>query len=124
MDLAVPSSPGGVVGDGSGPEAHPPEPRGPRRSRSHDGLLPPVEPSSGQSVDQGQRSLLKWASMDWAVAVEGRTDPGGILVLLGTRSEAEIMAIELRRRGQRVAVRRHFQPDRRNGSTILPNGED
>jgi hypothetical protein len=42
--------------------------------------------------------------MDWAVALEGRSDPEGILLLLADRSEAENLAKEIRVRGTPVVV--------------------
>ena len=43
--------------------------------------------------------------MGWAVTVEGRSDPGGIVMLLEDRAEAESIASEIRTRGTRVIVR-------------------
>ncbi len=56
-------------------------------------------------------SLGRWASpVTWAVALEGRTDPGGTLMLIEDRQEAENLALEIRRRGQRVTVRLYRKP--------------
>ncbi len=43
--------------------------------------------------------------MSWAVAVEGRADPGAVVLLLEERDEAESIAREIRERGTRVVVR-------------------
>jgi hypothetical protein len=43
--------------------------------------------------------------MEWAIALDGRSDAAGILLLLEDRQEAESIAIEVRRRGHRVVVR-------------------
>lgn len=43
--------------------------------------------------------------MEWAVIMEGRTDPAAIVVLLEERGEAELIAGEICRRGPRVVVR-------------------
>jgi hypothetical protein len=45
------------------------------------------------------------APAGWAIAIDGRTDPGGIVVVLDEREEAESIASEIRRRGPRVVVR-------------------
>lgn len=42
--------------------------------------------------------------MGWAIVLEGRTDPAGILLLFDDREEAESIAWELRRRGHPVVV--------------------
>ncbi len=42
--------------------------------------------------------------MGWAVTLEGRSDPQGIVLLIDDRSEAESLAREIRARGQRVVV--------------------
>jgi ERCC4-type nuclease len=49
--------------------------------------------------------------MSWAVTIDGRADPGGIVVLIDEREEAESIAREIRRRGTQVVVRPY--PDRR-----------
>ena len=49
--------------------------------------------------------------MEWAITIDGRTDPAAIVVLLEEREEAESIAEEIRRRGPRVAVRPY--PDQR-----------
>lgn len=43
--------------------------------------------------------------MGWAVALEGRWDPQGIVLLIEDRAEAESIAGEIRARGPRVVVR-------------------
>ncbi len=43
--------------------------------------------------------------MGWAVTLEGRSDPQGIVLLIDDRAEAEILASEIRARGQLVVVR-------------------
>jgi hypothetical protein len=43
--------------------------------------------------------------MEWAVTIEGRSNPGAILVLIDERGEADSIASEIRRRGRRVVVR-------------------
>lgn len=50
--------------------------------------------------------------MGWAVAMEGRLDPGGIVLLLEDRLEAESLADEIRTRGTRVVVRMYPGPGR------------
>jgi hypothetical protein len=47
--------------------------------------------------------------MEWAVTIEGRSNPGAILVLIDERGEAESIASEIRGRGRRVVVRPHPQ---------------
>jgi hypothetical protein len=42
--------------------------------------------------------------MSWAVALEGRSDRGSIVLLFDERSEAESIAQEIRTRGTRVEV--------------------
>ena len=49
--------------------------------------------------------------MGWAVTMEGRADPGGIVLLIEEREEAESIAREICSRGTRVVVRPY--PDRR-----------
>jgi hypothetical protein len=41
----------------------------------------------------------------WAVAIEARDDPGGILLIVEDRGEAESIAAELRERGVKAVVR-------------------
>jgi hypothetical protein len=48
--------------------------------------------------------------MTWAVALDGRSDEEGILLLLEDREEAESIAVEVRRRGHRVVVRPYPDP--------------
>ncbi len=48
--------------------------------------------------------------MEWAIHIDGRTDPAAIVVLLDEREEAESMAAEICRRGPRVAVRPYPDP--------------
>lgn len=43
--------------------------------------------------------------MGWAVTMEGRMDPGGIVLLIDEREEAESIAREIRSRGPKVVVR-------------------
>lgn len=43
--------------------------------------------------------------MSWAVAVAGRADPAGVLLIVEERTEAESLAAEIRRRGTDVIVR-------------------
>ena len=43
--------------------------------------------------------------MAWAVSLEGRYDPQGVLVIMAERTEAETLAVEVRRKGHRVIVR-------------------
>jgi hypothetical protein len=50
--------------------------------------------------------------MGWAVTMEGRSDPGGIVLLIEDRSEAESIAAEIRTRGTRVVVRLYPGPGR------------
>jgi hypothetical protein len=48
--------------------------------------------------------------MGWAVTMEGRADPGAIVLLIAEWEEAESIASELRSRGTPVVVRPY--PDR------------
>ncbi len=48
--------------------------------------------------------------ISWAVTLEGRSDPGGIVFLIDEREEAESIAHELRSRGTRVVVRQYPLP--------------
>jgi hypothetical protein len=41
----------------------------------------------------------------WAVCIEGRSDPGGILFLIGDGAEAESLASEIRQRGVPAVAR-------------------
>jgi len=60
----------------------------------------------GAFVRRGERTAATIRTpMEWAIALEGRTDLGGILLLLEDRAEAESIAGEMRERGHRVAVR-------------------
>jgi hypothetical protein len=43
--------------------------------------------------------------MGWAVTMEGRADPGAIVLLIEERDEAESIAREICSRGTRVVVR-------------------
>lgn len=43
--------------------------------------------------------------MTWAVTMEGRVDPGAIVLLIEERDEAESLAREICSRGTRVVVR-------------------
>ena len=43
--------------------------------------------------------------MGWAVTMEGRADPGAIVLLIEEREEAESIAQEIRSRGTSVVVR-------------------
>lgn len=42
--------------------------------------------------------------MAWAIVVQGRTDPGRILLIIEDRREAETLAYEIRRKLNRIAV--------------------
>lgn len=42
--------------------------------------------------------------MAWAIVVQGRTDPGRILLIIEDRREAETLAYEIRRKLTRIAV--------------------
>jgi hypothetical protein len=42
----------------------------------------------------------------WAVVIEGRDDPGGILLIVSSKEEAESLAAEIRARGVKVVARR------------------
>ncbi|MBV9659923.1 MAG: hypothetical protein JO337_02070 [Acidimicrobiales bacterium] len=48
--------------------------------------------------------------MSWAVTMEGRSDPGGIVLLFDDRSEAESIAHEIRTRGTSVVVKSYPGP--------------
>lgn len=52
----------------------------------------------------------------WAIALEGRSDADGVLLLSDDRWEANSIATEVRRRGQRVVVR----PYNRRPPTLRP----
>lgn len=43
--------------------------------------------------------------MGWAVTIEGRADPGAIVLLVEEHEEAESLAREISSRGTRVVVR-------------------
>jgi hypothetical protein len=43
--------------------------------------------------------------MEWAVVLEGRPEPEGILLVLPERPEAESIASEIRKKGHAVVVR-------------------
>jgi hypothetical protein len=50
--------------------------------------------------------------MGWAIVLDGRNDPGAILLLFDDRQVAEEIASEVRRRGHPVVVRPYPQrPD-------------
>lgn len=51
--------------------------------------------------------------MSWALALEGRSDRAGVVLLIDDEREAESIANEVRRKGIRIVVRPH--PDRRSG---------
>jgi hypothetical protein len=42
--------------------------------------------------------------MGWALRLEGRTGPAGILLLIDDKNEAESLAQEIRRLGTRIVV--------------------
>ena len=42
--------------------------------------------------------------MGWALRLEGKTGPAGILLLVDDKNEAESLAQEIRRRGTRIVV--------------------
>ena len=50
--------------------------------------------------------------MSWAVTMEGRVDPGAIVLLIEEREEAESIAHEICSRGTRVVVRPHLVTER------------
>lgn len=43
--------------------------------------------------------------MSWALTLEGRVDPAGIVLLVDDKEEAESIAQEVRRNGTRVVIR-------------------
>ena len=45
------------------------------------------------------------AVTEWAVVLEGRSAPEGVLVVLAERQEAECIAVEVRKKGHPVVVR-------------------
>jgi len=57
--------------------------------------------------------------MGWAVTMDGRSDPGGIVLLIEEREEAESIADEMRTRGTQVVVRPY--PDRRPSHQRAPS---
>jgi hypothetical protein len=59
--------------------------------------------------------------MGWAVTVEGRIDPGAIVLLIEEREEAESIAREIRSRGTQVVVR-PYPSDRAAGGRYDPAG--
>ena len=56
--------------------------------------------------DRGQTASGKEStSTTWAIVLDGRFDPSGVLLLSDDRQELESIASEVRRRGHPVAVR-------------------
>lgn len=43
--------------------------------------------------------------MGWALTLEGRVDPAGIVLLVDDKDEAESIAREVRRNGTRIVIR-------------------
>ena len=43
--------------------------------------------------------------MGWALTLEGRVDPAGIVLLVDDKDEAESIAQEVRRNGTRIVIR-------------------
>ena len=43
--------------------------------------------------------------MGWALAVEGKPDPSGIVLLIDDKDEAESIAKDIRRTGIRIVIR-------------------
>ena len=43
--------------------------------------------------------------MGWALTLEGRVDPAGIVLLVDDKEEAESIAKEVRRNGTRIVIR-------------------
>ena len=43
--------------------------------------------------------------MGWALAVEGKPDPSGIVLLIDDKEEAESIAKDIRRTGIRIVIR-------------------
>lgn len=58
--------------------------------------------------------------MGWAVTMEGRSDPGGIVLLLEDRAEAESIAKEICTRGTPVTVRLYTGSNARSGANARP----
>jgi hypothetical protein len=54
--------------------------------------------------------------MEWAVVLERRAAPAGVLVVLAERHEAECIAVEVRKKGHPVVVRPYLT-DRGNKAT-------
>jgi hypothetical protein len=54
--------------------------------------------------------------MEWAVALEGRSEPESVLVVLAERREAESIAAAIRRKGHPV-VERSYVADRPEGQS-------
>ena len=52
--------------------------------------------------------------MSWALTLEGRSDRGAVVLLVDDRTEAESIAIEVRRKGIPIVVR----PDVSQRSTV------
>ena len=49
--------------------------------------------------------------MGWALRLEGRTGPAGILLLIDDKNEAESLAQEIRRLGTRIVVSPYRSPE-------------
>ena len=45
--------------------------------------------------------------MTWALTLEGRSDPSGVVLLIDDEREAELLAMEIRRKGIAIVVRPH-----------------
>lgn len=49
--------------------------------------------------------------MPWAVVVEGRSDPGRILLIIDDKREAETLAYEIGRKGGRIGTEPYPSPE-------------
>lgn len=60
--------------------------------------------------------------MGWAVTLEGRSDPRGIVLLIEDRAKAERIASEIRAQGPRVVVMPYPAQDKAAAAPRLPGG--
>jgi hypothetical protein len=67
--------------------------------------------------------------MTWALTLEGRADPAGIILLVDDKDEAEIIAHEVRRNGTPIVIRPYrghemLEDARPPGGPAGTNGSD
>ncbi len=58
--------------------------------------------------------------MSWALTVEGRTDPAGIVLLIDEREEAESIAQDIRRNGIPIVIRPYAAREKSAGVGLSP----